>query len=80
MLGRKRKCTRHCITDDIAVCWVWEGVDINFCKAFWSLTEEYGVQHAPLLVCPAMDVSLEFTIPSDVQFIILPMGLRIQIR
>ena len=40
-------------------------VDIKFCKAFWSLTEEHGAQHAPLLVCPAMDVNIEFTIPSD---------------
>lgn len=42
-----------------------QGVDINFCKAFWSLPEEYGAQHAPLLVCPAMDVNLEFVIPAD---------------
>ena len=40
-----------------------QGVNIDFCKAFWSLTEDYGVQHAPLLVGPAMEVNLEFVIP-----------------
>eukprot|EP00111_Clytia_hemisphaerica_P016900 TCONS_00050129-protein len=40
-----------------------QNANIDFCKAFWGLTEEYGVQHAPLLICPAMAVNLEFEIP-----------------
>ncbi|XP_047131744.1 hormone-sensitive lipase isoform X1 [Hydra vulgaris] len=39
--------------------------NVSFCKAFWSLTENYGVQHAPLLLCPAMAVNTELSIPND---------------
>ena len=55
-------------------------VDINFCKAFWSLTEEYGVQHVPFVVCPALDVNLEFKIPSDDVNVkdLLGTGIRIK--
>lgn len=42
-----------------------QNADIDFCRAFWSLTEEHGVQHAPLLMCPAMAVNSEFLIPTD---------------
>ena len=40
-----------------------QNIDVKFCKAFWSITEEYGTQHGPKFICPTLAVNLEFRIP-----------------
>lgn len=44
---------------------VTQKTNMEFCKAFWSLTEGYGLQHVPLLVCSAMKVNRVFFIPPE---------------
>lgn len=44
---------------------VTQKTNMEFCKAFWSLTEGYGLQHVPLLVCSAMKVNRVFYIPPE---------------
>ncbi|XP_031568873.1 hormone-sensitive lipase-like [Actinia tenebrosa] len=39
--------------------------NMEFCKAFWGLTEGFGVQHFPLFVCPALKVNNLFHIPAE---------------
>jgi len=40
-------------------------VGVPFCKAFWSLTENHGMQHVPMLICPAVAVNRQLTIPAE---------------
>lgn len=44
---------------------VTQKTNMDFCKAFWSLTEGFGIQHVPLLVCSAMKVNRVFHIPPE---------------
>lgn len=55
-------------------------VDIKFCKAFWSLTDEYGAQYGPALVCPTMSVNLEFIIPPDEQIVETMDGTKMTVK
>eukprot|EP00795_Rhopilema_esculentum_P016826 gene16826-8294_t len=37
-------------------------VSMPFCKSFWSLTENHGIQHVPMLICPSLSINKELKI------------------
>ncbi|EDO39376.1 predicted protein, partial [Nematostella vectensis] len=56
-----------------------EKTNMDFCQAFWGITEGYGIQHFPLLVCPALKVNRVFHIPSQPFELASPDGELISI-
>ncbi|XP_044164248.1 LOW QUALITY PROTEIN: hormone-sensitive lipase-like [Acropora millepora] len=44
---------------------VTQNMKVDFCKAFWNLTETYGIQHVPLFIGSALKVNRVFFIPPE---------------
>eukprot|EP00794_Sanderia_malayensis_P011155 gene11155-12327_t len=51
-------------------------VDMPFCKAFWSLTENHGIQHVPMLICPNLAINREMVI--EVEPLKIPVAGRVE--